>query len=50
MVAPLLNINLEEFKRNKRNIKENFKEILEKKSSLKQFCNDMTVESVDLEK
>ena len=35
MVAPLLNINLDEFKRNKRNIKENFKEILEKKSSLK---------------
>jgi len=37
-VAPLLNINLEEFKRSKRNIKENFIEMLQKKNTLKQFC------------
>ena len=34
-VAPLLNINLDEFKRSKRNIKENFIEMLQKKNTLK---------------
>ncbi len=37
-VAPLLNINLEEFKRSKRNIKENFIEMLQQKNTLKQYC------------
>lgn len=34
-VSPLLNINLDEFKISKRNIKENFKEMLLKKNVLK---------------
>jgi hypothetical protein len=34
-VAPLLGINLAEFKVNKKNIKENFKTILQQKGSLK---------------
>jgi hypothetical protein len=34
-VAPLLGINLAEFKVNKKNIKENFKTILQQKGTLK---------------